>query len=328
MAVLDFKEIPEAHVANGLQDSFELFAREFLEFRGFKIISSPDRGADGGKDLIVEEHRHGIGGVTIIRCLVSCKHNAHSGSSVTPTVEQNIIDRLNAHNCSFFMGFYSTVPSSGLTANLDGFKDHNNIEYFIYDREWIERLLLDSDYGRELTRRFFPISFGKWEREPSKPAEIFKIDISSIYADNMIQFLGIDENNEAKLYLKRDLMNLLLKLSNIHENLRLLLFNIILNGHIEYPNGSQQDNPLYMFDYVLAYSNPNFEIETEILCQAGLMHKSDRYDSLDFDGKYRYMFVCFIGKCEVNIFRIMKIMYGEQPDRLYKILVGCDFSKL
>lgn len=74
MAVLDFKEIPEAHVANGLQDTFELFAREFLEFMGFKIISIPDRGADGGVDLIVEEHRHGIGGVTIVRWLVSCKH--------------------------------------------------------------------------------------------------------------------------------------------------------------------------------------------------------------------------------------------------------------
>ena len=223
MAVLDFKEIPEAHVANGLQDSFELFARECLTLMGYKVISHPDRGADGGKDLVVEEQRQGVGGVTIVRWLVSCKHNAHSGNSVTPTVEQNIIDRLGTHNCNAFMGFYSTIPSSGLSSNLDGFKTHNNIEYLIYDREWIERLLLASDYGQELARRFFPTSFGKWERESSKPIGIVRIDVNSIYADNMIKFLGIDEYDEEKLYLRRHLMDLLIKLSNIHENLRLLL---------------------------------------------------------------------------------------------------------
>ncbi len=173
MAVLDFKEIPEAHVANGLQDTFELFAREFLESMGFKIISAPDRGADGGVDLIVEEHRHGIGGVTIVRWLVSCKHKAHSGSSVTPTVEQNIIDRLRTHNCHSFMGFYSTIPSSGLTTNLNGFKSNNNIEYLIYDKELIERCLLRSAEGLELARRFFPMSFREWERESPKPALLF-----------------------------------------------------------------------------------------------------------------------------------------------------------
>ena len=178
MAVLDFKEIPEAHVANGLQDTFELFAREFLEFMGFKIISTPDRGADGGVDLIVEEHRHGIGGVTIVRWLVSCKHKAHSGSSVTPTVEQNIRDRLDTHNCDSFMGFYSTIPSSGLTTNLDGFKTNNNIEYLIYDKELIEGNLLRSAEGLELARRFFPKSFKEWERESPKPAKIFDGDPS------------------------------------------------------------------------------------------------------------------------------------------------------
>ena len=173
MAVLDFKEIPEAHVANGLQDTFELFAREFLESMGFKIISAPDRGADGGVDLIVEEHRHGIGGVTIVRWLVSCKHKAHSGSSVTPTVEQNIIDRLRTHNCDSFMGFYSTIPSSGLTTNLDGFKSNNNIEHLIYDKELIERCLLSSSEGINIARRFFPVTCAVWEKESPTPALIF-----------------------------------------------------------------------------------------------------------------------------------------------------------
>ncbi|TCN75720.1 restriction endonuclease [Shewanella fodinae] len=96
MTVLDFKEIPEAHIATGEQDTFELFARDFLDFIGYKIITNPDRGADGGVDLIVEESRTGVGGETIIRWLVSCKHKAHSGKSVTPTDDANIRDRVEA----------------------------------------------------------------------------------------------------------------------------------------------------------------------------------------------------------------------------------------
>ncbi|HIB5266505.1 TPA: hypothetical protein ACWW8T_001809 [Escherichia coli] len=57
MPVLDFKEIPEAHKATGLQDTFELFSRDFLAFLGYKIISDPDRGADGGVDIIAEEKK-------------------------------------------------------------------------------------------------------------------------------------------------------------------------------------------------------------------------------------------------------------------------------
>ena len=57
MPVLNFKEIPEAHKGSGLQDTFELFARDFLVFMGYTIVVDPSRGADGGSDLIVEEKR-------------------------------------------------------------------------------------------------------------------------------------------------------------------------------------------------------------------------------------------------------------------------------
>ena len=57
MPILDFSEIPEAHIGTGKQDTFELLAREFLEYIGFTTVQGPDRGADGGKDLIVRELR-------------------------------------------------------------------------------------------------------------------------------------------------------------------------------------------------------------------------------------------------------------------------------
>ena len=54
MAALDYKEIPEAG-SGPERDRFELFAREFLISEGFRIAEHPNRGADGGRDLIVEE---------------------------------------------------------------------------------------------------------------------------------------------------------------------------------------------------------------------------------------------------------------------------------
>ena len=125
-----------------MQDTFELFARDFLSFMGYKIITDPDRGADGGVDLIVEEKRTGVGGETIIRWLVSCKHKAFSGNSVSPTDDANIRDRVEANGCQGFIGFYSTLASTGLSTNLEGMKDR--VEYQVFDREKIEGQLLHS----------------------------------------------------------------------------------------------------------------------------------------------------------------------------------------
>lgn len=37
MSAINFKEIPEAHLGGGMQDTFELFARDFLSHLGYKI---------------------------------------------------------------------------------------------------------------------------------------------------------------------------------------------------------------------------------------------------------------------------------------------------
>jgi hypothetical protein len=171
LSILDFKEIPEAHIANGLQDTFELFARDFLLFIGYKIITDPDRGADGGVDLIVEEIRSGVGGETTIRWLVSCKHKAHSGKSVSPNDDANIRDRVEANDCDGFIGFYSTLASSGLSGNLEGMK--SKIEYQVFDKEKIESKILHSAKGLEIAERYFPNSLDSWKTNNPQPARIF-----------------------------------------------------------------------------------------------------------------------------------------------------------
>lgn len=160
MGALNFKEIPEAH-SGPERDQFELFARELLLLEGFRIIEHPDRGADGGRDLIVEEDRMGPGGANVIRWLVSCKHKAHSGRSVGPADEFNIRDRLGTHRCNGFITFYSTLPSSGVAGTCS--KLRPEFEYLQFDCEVIERkLLADNPRARVLAARYMPKSFNKW----------------------------------------------------------------------------------------------------------------------------------------------------------------------
>jgi hypothetical protein len=169
MPILNFKEIPEPHLGSGLQDTFELFGRDFLEQLGLKVVEGPGRGADGGKDLIVEEARNGAMGASTIRWLVSCKHLAHSGRSVAANKdESNILDRVLAAGCKGFLGFYSTLPSSGLTTLLNQLQQQNKIETQVFDHEAIERIALSTPAGRHLAERYFPESAKKMKPVPAK----------------------------------------------------------------------------------------------------------------------------------------------------------------
>lgn len=169
MAILNFKEIPPANSATGEQDEFELFSRDFLEFAGYKIISEPDRGQDGGIDILVEEIRSGVGGDTFIRWLVSCKHYAHSnsgkGKSVGVDDEINVGDRVDANNSDGFIGFYSTIASSGLTRKLEGWANRKSKEFQIFHRGKIEQFLFAQKEGIVLAKRYFPHSMQKWQED-------------------------------------------------------------------------------------------------------------------------------------------------------------------
>jgi len=158
MSLLNFREISSANNSDGNQDSFELFAREFFERLGFKIAVNPDRGQDGGRDIIIIEKRDGILNNSEVKWLVSCKHKAHSGKSVIVSDEEDISDRVRAHGCDGFIGFYSTVTSSGLNTKLGKL---NEFEVQIFDHERIERVLLNNEALKQLIRRFFPISYNK-----------------------------------------------------------------------------------------------------------------------------------------------------------------------
>lgn len=174
--ILDFKEIPQANQGDGTQDTFELFARDFLEILGYEIIQHPDRGADGKKDIIVRESRIGVSGVSYVKWLVSCKHYARSGKSVSDIDEPNILDRVSVHECNGFLGLYSTIPATSLGKNFEGLR--NKIEIQSFDRERIEKILFESPQGLKLASRYFPVSFTKYSLENPKPVKIFSDDLT------------------------------------------------------------------------------------------------------------------------------------------------------
>ncbi len=159
MPALDFSEIAPAHEGIN-RDQFEMFARDFLEAEGFEVVSGPDRGVDAGRDLIVRERREGPGGVSNFGWLVSCKHKAGSGSSVSGSDEINLRDRIETHNCHGFIAFYSTLASSTIATHLRSLSPTYGV--LIFDPEKIESKLLDAPKGRALAARYFPISFQKW----------------------------------------------------------------------------------------------------------------------------------------------------------------------
>lgn len=175
--ILDFKEIPQANLGSGLQDTFELFTRDFLQYLGYRIVSNPDRGSDGKKDLIVDEVISGITSEYTIRWLVSCKHYAHSGAAVKDSDEINIKERLEQHGCDGFMGVYSTLPATSLSGLLTGVKNKT-----VFDHEKIESLLLRDAEGQHLASRYFPKSFTNFRIENPVPAKLFS-DAKSIYCE-------------------------------------------------------------------------------------------------------------------------------------------------
>jgi len=179
MPIIDYQEIPAANICDGKQDTFELFASEFFkEIHGFRMISEPNRGPDGGKDILFEETVEGTLSKQTIKWLVSCKHKAHSGTTVLESDENNITDRLLQHGAKGFIGFYSTLPSSGLNNRLDSIKTSGIYLVEVFNGERIESDLVRNDKS-SIFKRFFPISFKKWEDKTKEeiPTKLYDDDI-------------------------------------------------------------------------------------------------------------------------------------------------------
>lgn len=217
--IIDFKDIAPSNKGGRDQDVFEQFACAFLEAKGFEIVQRPDRGPDGKKDLIVKELLQGLSGKSEMLWLVSCKHNAHSNRSVNDVDEPDISDRVLKFNCQGFMGFYSTIPSSGLANKLHSLKTHNKrFDYIIYDSSRISNELLSMNRCAAIIANFFPNSYEKYSQLNFPSASFqrndnFETDLNVVKTALII--LEIDKIEEdfetASLSRKIELLNKLFK---------------------------------------------------------------------------------------------------------------------
>jgi hypothetical protein len=152
--MIDLREI------NQDGEVWEQFAEDFLSSAGLSTESPPDRGADGGKDILMLERVSGPMHTEAFRWLVSCKHTAHSGTAISEvTHENNILERVKAFRADGFLGFYSTLPTAGLNNRLRDLVDAGELKaYKIFSGHIIESELLT--LGRSwLVRRYFPESY-------------------------------------------------------------------------------------------------------------------------------------------------------------------------
>ena len=113
-------------------DDWEFFAADFLAAIGYKILSSPSKGTDEGKDFFVFANNK--------KYLVSCKHYIESGKAVGSSDESSFY-KLIEHGATGFIGFYSTMITSGLDKRLQGLKEYQNFDCLIYDKNSISNYL-------------------------------------------------------------------------------------------------------------------------------------------------------------------------------------------
>ncbi|WP_223605554.1 restriction endonuclease [Chryseobacterium sp. OSA05B] len=221
--IIDFADIPPSNKGGKYQDLFEQFACAFLEAKGFEIVQRPDRGPDGKKDLLVKEIQKGFSGTSETIWLVSCKHNAHSNKSVNDTDEPDISDRVKKFNCDGFIGFYSTIPSSGLSNKLHSLKNNSKgFNYIIYDNARISSELLTMNKSPAIIANFFPNSYDKYRQlniQNKPPERTYNFEINLAVAKTALIILEIDEieeNFESKAINKK--INLLNKLFKFYKH--------------------------------------------------------------------------------------------------------------
>ncbi|OGT06351.1 MAG: hypothetical protein A2X78_04025 [Gammaproteobacteria bacterium GWE2_37_16] len=154
--IIDFKEVT--------YEDFEACAKAILRNEGMNILTNPNRGADDGVDFFVEEKNPRC----VIKWLVSVKHNAttENEKAVSHNDEKNLRDRIEQHEVHGFMGFYSTVISSGLEKQFQTLKKQGK-QVYVYDKNEIVKLLLESK-NSAVFEQYFPHSYSVYRQKEKK----------------------------------------------------------------------------------------------------------------------------------------------------------------
>jgi len=206
MTALDLREIPNPGIAGQTRDLFELFARDFLLASGYEILEEPARGPDGGKDLIIREWLKGVVSREERKWLVSVKHFAHSGRSVSVRDEPNIVERVEQIGAQGFLGFYSSVPSVALAERFRGLSSRFCTE--VYGPARIIYELSENEAFRHVFAQYLPRAYKAREAERiplrftlftenglDSNAEEVEVDLSSMFLADETGSLRIPDSD-------------------------------------------------------------------------------------------------------------------------------------
>ncbi|HEY9468365.1 MAG TPA: restriction endonuclease [Propionibacteriaceae bacterium] len=150
--MLDFTELPR----DG--NAFELMVRELAFELGYHVEWS-GQGADGGRDLTIIEQGDTLFGSKLRRWLISCKHNAGSGTAVGRGSLGEIRDLLDQHRADGYLLACTTHPSSAAVDRLREL-DGRGIPCHYWDAIQLERML-STPRTWTIAQRFLPESAGR-----------------------------------------------------------------------------------------------------------------------------------------------------------------------
>ncbi|WP_405361972.1 restriction endonuclease [Kitasatospora sp. NBC_00085] len=155
--MLDFHELAQ----DG--EDLEQLIRELALALGYRAKWS-GRGADGGRDLLLEESGDPLLGAKTRNWVVSCKHMAHAKDGAGRSVSSEdvgsiggIVDAVTQHDADGFLVVCSTQPSSALVNRLEAIERNKGVRTHIWDGVELERMLT-TPRGWAVAQRFFPVS--------------------------------------------------------------------------------------------------------------------------------------------------------------------------
>ncbi|KOY58709.1 restriction endonuclease [Streptomyces sp. XY332] len=155
--MLDFHELaPDG-------EDLEQLVRELALALGYRARWS-GRGADGGRDLLLEESGDALLGAKTRNWIVSCKHMAHAKDGAGRSVSGEdvgtiggIVDAVAQHDADGFLLACSTQPSSALVSRLESIERSKGVHTHVWDGVELERMLT-TPRGWAVAQRFFPVS--------------------------------------------------------------------------------------------------------------------------------------------------------------------------
>ncbi|MFB7475911.1 restriction endonuclease [Kitasatospora sp. NPDC056184] len=155
--MLDFHELAQ----DG--EDLEQLVRELALALGYRAKWS-GRGADGGRDLLLEEPGDALLGAKTRNWVVSCKHMAHAKDGAGRSVNGEdvgsaggIVDAVAQHDADGFLLVCSTQPSSSLVSRLESIERNKGVPTHVWDGVELERMLT-TPRGWAVAQRFFPVS--------------------------------------------------------------------------------------------------------------------------------------------------------------------------